>query len=89
MKIQKPREAARDWYLPHFGITNPNKPGKMRLVFDGSAFDHGFSLSYQLLKGPTMLCSLPRVLMRFRQKPVAFMGDSQEMFPQIIIWKKD
>ncbi|XP_045535755.1 uncharacterized protein LOC106718630 [Papilio machaon] len=25
------------WYLPHFGVQNPNKPGKLRLVFDAAA----------------------------------------------------
>ncbi|XP_044573746.1 uncharacterized protein LOC123257846 [Drosophila ananassae] len=25
------------WYLPHFGVENPNKPGKIRLVFDAAA----------------------------------------------------
>ncbi|XP_070067097.1 uncharacterized protein [Drosophila virilis] len=27
------------WYLPHFGVENPNKPGKIRLVFDAAAKD--------------------------------------------------
>ncbi|XP_072934816.1 uncharacterized protein [Epargyreus clarus] len=27
----------REWYLPHFAVTNPNKPGKLRLVFDAAA----------------------------------------------------
>lgn len=25
------------WYLPHFGVQNTKKPGKVRLVFDGAA----------------------------------------------------
>lgn len=27
----------RTWYLPHFAVTNPNKPGKFRLVFYAAA----------------------------------------------------
>ena len=25
------------WYLPHFAVFNPNKPGKLRFVFDAAA----------------------------------------------------
>ncbi|UYV84586.1 hypothetical protein LAZ67_X002714 [Cordylochernes scorpioides] len=28
---------ARTWYVPHFGVTNPNKLRKLRLVFDAAA----------------------------------------------------
>lgn len=30
-------EPDKTWYLPHFGVTDPNKPGKLRLVFDAAA----------------------------------------------------
>ena len=25
------------WYLPHFGVYHPNKPDKIRVVFDSSS----------------------------------------------------
>lgn len=27
----------RTWYLPHFGVRNPSKPKKLRIVFDAAA----------------------------------------------------
>lgn len=34
-------ENERTWYLPHFAVTNPHKPNKIRLVFDPGAPNQG------------------------------------------------
>ncbi|XP_013403245.1 uncharacterized protein LOC106168647 [Lingula anatina] len=73
----------RVWYLPHHGIYNPNKPGKMRVVFDASAKYQGTSLNDHLLQGPDLANNLFGVLSRFRQHQIAFIGDIEAMFFQI------
>ncbi|KAH8310168.1 hypothetical protein KR067_003598, partial [Drosophila pandora] len=42
-----------------------------------------------LMKGPDLLVSLPGVLLRFRERPVAVTGDIREMFHQIKVRDSD
>ena len=67
------------WYLPH----HPNKPDKVRVVFDCAAKYRGTSLNDQLLQGPDLTNSLVGVLLRFRENPVALMADIEGMFDQV------
>lgn len=39
----------RCWYLPLFSVSNPNKPGKFRLMWDARARVEGISLNSLLL----------------------------------------
>ena len=57
------------WYIPHHGIYHPNKPGKIRVVFDYSAKYQGTSLNDNLLQGPDLTNRLIGVLARFRRNP--------------------
>ncbi|XP_055632594.1 uncharacterized protein LOC129773069 [Toxorhynchites rutilus septentrionalis] len=77
------------WYLPMNAVVNPRKPGKVRLVWDAAASVGGVSLNSELLKGPDLLVPLPKVLCCFREGPVAFGGDIQEMFHQMKIRAMD
>ncbi|XP_044745195.1 uncharacterized protein LOC123307057 [Coccinella septempunctata] len=76
------------WFLCHFAVTNPNKPG-YRLVFDAAARNNGVSLNDELLEGPDMLLSLPGILFRFREGAVAITADIQEMFLRIKVRPED
>ncbi|XP_053699046.1 uncharacterized protein LOC128746016 [Sabethes cyaneus] len=77
------------WYLPIFAVVNPNKPAKIRLVWDAAATAHNISLNSVLLKGPDQLASLLSVLIGFREYKVAVCGDIREMFHQILMLPED
>jgi hypothetical protein len=77
------------WYLPHHPVINPNKPEKLRVVFDCAATYHGTSLNDQLLQGPDLTNGLIGVLIRFRQDLVALMADIESMFHQVHVPDKD
>jgi hypothetical protein len=73
----------RTWYIPHHAVTNPNKPGKLRVVFDCAAEYVGSSLNKNVLSGPDLTNKLLGVLLRFREGRVAIMGDVETMFYQV------
>ena len=77
------------WFLPHHVVCNPNKPEKIRIVFDAAAKFNGTSLNDNLLTGPDLLQDLPRLLIRFRERAVAIAGDIDQMFHQVLILPRD
>ena len=79
----------RIWYLPHHPVTNPHKPGKVRVVFDCAATYRGTSLNDQLLQGPDLMNSIVGVLLRFRQEQVALVADIEAMFHQVKVRDED
>jgi len=83
------KPTSKQWFLPHFGVTNPNKPGKLRVVFDASAKVEGKSLNDYLMPGPDLFSSLTSILLNFRIYPIAFSGDIKEMFLQVRMRPED
>ncbi|XP_058793748.1 uncharacterized protein LOC131673775 [Phymastichus coffea] len=79
----------RIYYLPHFGVRNVNKPGRVRLVFDAASKSESVSFNDLLLPGPDYLKSLPGILMRFRQYKIAVKSDIKDMFMKIKIIDSD
>ncbi|XP_067939966.1 uncharacterized protein [Watersipora subatra] len=70
------------WYIPHFWEYHPRKPDRIRVVFDFAANVGGVSLNDFLLQGPEHMNDLQGVLLRFRLRPIAIMGDIERMFHQ-------
>ncbi|XP_037813637.1 uncharacterized protein LOC119604840 [Lucilia sericata] len=81
--------AGRIWYLPIFVALNPNKPGKVRLVWDAAAKSHNKSLNDFLICGPDLLTSLFNILIEFRVGQIAICGDIAEMFHRINVKDED
>ena len=46
------REDGRLWCIPHHAVYHPQKPEKVRVVFDCSSRSQGISLNDKLLSGP-------------------------------------
>ena len=77
------------WYLPHHPVTNPTKPGRMRIVFDAAAEYNGTSQNKNLIHRPDMTNNLVAVLLRFRQGKIGIAADVEGMFHQIRVRKED
>ncbi|XP_042227704.1 uncharacterized protein LOC121870030 [Homarus americanus] len=82
-KFQLESDTGLVWYLPHHPVLNPNKPNKVRIVFDCAAKHKGTSLNNQVLQGPDFNNKLLGVLFRFRQGTTAIMADVEAMYHQI------
>ena len=52
-------------YVPHHDVSNINRPGKARVVFDAAAKFDKVCLNEKLLKGPNYLNKLIGILLRF------------------------
>ena len=81
--LQMSPEDSDTWYIPHHGVYHPQKPGKIRVVFECSAKFVGLSLNSMLYRGPDLRNSLVGVLTRFREDKVAVMADIESIFYQV------
>lgn len=86
---QRPDDDGKSWYIPHHGVYHPQKPDKIRIVFDCSATFMGHSLNKYLLQGPDLTNSLVGVLCQFRKELIAFMCDLEAMFHQFKVKEED
>ncbi|XP_069139352.1 uncharacterized protein [Argopecten irradians] len=73
-------EEGKLWYLPHHAVSNPNKPDKLRVVFDCAAECKNTSLNKNVSQGQDLANKLLGVLLRFRERNIALMADIEAMF---------
>ena len=73
-------------YIPHQLVTNMNKPGKIRVVFDSGANYGNTSLNEKLYKGADLLNSFVGTLLCFCYSVIA---DIEIMFHQVMVQEKD
>ena len=52
------------WLIPHYGLENPNKPGKVRRISNAAAKSNGVCPNNKLLPGPDLLGSPIGIHMR-------------------------
>lgn len=79
----------RTLYLPHSGVENPNKPGKVRVVKNAASEKNGVSLNKSLLHGPDLNSTMMGVTLRFRQATVAINADIADMFMRVLVPEDD
>ena len=76
------------FYLPHHGVyKNTPGPKKLRVVFNAPF--RGKGLNDALYVGPAWLNLLRQVLMKFRERRVAFTADIEAMFSRIRLTPTD
>ena len=70
-------------------MVHPQKPDKVRVVFDCAATYRGTSLNAQVLQGPYLTNKLAGVLLRFCEELVALMADIEAMCHQLKVHQDD
>ena len=76
-------ENGKYWHLPHHGVYNRNKPGKIRIFFDISAEFQGTSINKSLLLGPDLANQMVGVLIRIREEVVAVASDIEATYHKL------
>jgi hypothetical protein len=70
---QGPKNAT--WYLPHHPVLHPQKPGRVRIVFDCAATHNNTSLNDKVMQGPDLTNSLLGVMLHFRREQIVVKAD--------------
>lgn len=76
------------WYLLLFGVYQPRKKDRVRVVVDSSVKHKGLSLNSILISGTVFINNLVRVLLHFRKEPIAVITYVQQMFYELFVVEK-
>ena len=88
-KSNKEAPRRQNMYIPHHGVYHPSKPEKIRVVFDCGAEFKGTSLNKNTMSGLDLANQIVGVITRFREEPVAVIGNIESMFHQALVPEKD
>ena len=78
------------YYIAHHAVIKPEKKSTpLRIVFNSSAVYQGQCLNDYWMKGPDLLNNLFGVILRFREKGVAIVGDISKMYHRVLIPEQD
>ena len=75
------------YYIPHHAVIRPEKKNSTpaSIVFNSSSMFQGHQLNDYWMKGPDMLNNPIGVVVRFREKEVALVGDISKMYHRVLI----
>ncbi|XP_071954191.1 uncharacterized protein [Antedon mediterranea] len=77
-------------YISHHAVEKPDSSSTpVRIVFNSSAAYKGHVLNDYWAKGPDLVNDLLAVLLRFREKPHALVGDIRKMYHSVAITQLD
>lgn len=81
----------KHFFLPHHPVLRENAiTTKLRVVFDGSAKSStNISVNDCQLNGPVVQSDLFSILIRFREHPIAVIGDCEKLYRQILVDEND
>ena len=91
-KVTELESVSKVHYLPHHAVVRNNaKTTKVRVVYDASSKDgrKGVSLNDCLHVGPALTPLLYNILIRFREKRVALVGDIEKALLNIEVERQD
>ena len=77
-------------YIPHHAVIRPEKKSTpVRIVFNPSSVFQGHKLNDYWMKGPDLVENLFGVVLHFREREVALVGDILKMYHCILIPEQD
>ena len=89
--LKKPQwtTSSQDITSQLYAAFNPNKPGKLQVVFDCTNRYKGTSINDQSLSGPDLTNSPLGVVLRILQEPVPLSSGIEAIFHQVMVDPND
>ena len=77
-------------YMAHHAVLRPESASTpVRIVFNSSSSYQGHKLNDYWMKGPDLLNNLFGVILRFRERETAIVGDISKMYHRVLIPEED